>query len=919
MFTVRIPNSFVQSFDSAVLRPLSFWLPGLRQRTLHQTANHTMKVPGRFDNPSQYYAHFKQQTLDEAAHIASEAFDAMIRARAGRFPGTRNARDARGWLPIELVRDVSLLSVREFSPDGIATLYWKPSPSPSSLPAKFPKSTTYAKLSRASTVLGICFCSSGEEDTKIRKEERATKRKCSETRYIVGLCQPASGRSRLEKDGNTDERLLSRIPGNCIRTAVFVGKTKAAKDAMVSILKSIQKPCQSRILDSLVTLRRQFMLCQWAPKPQFIMELLGAPMATRTIFVEEEKAEEKSVDQLESKNENEERKVQREHDNRLSHDEEEGGAKPHQRDSAIDHKTAIEILEQSTLNPSQKRAIRTFLEPCQQKRIHLVQGPPGSGKTKTIVELLKLLIAMGTRVLVCAPSNKAVQVVCTAVRKDLGVGGPAKLKIIGVEEEIEDCLLDIFVHKLASRFKERLLAIRNKIESMLKDKDSLKRLFCTKEDVDNVIRIGHTSSCRFAAEDLKSSFTDPIQTWSLIRTEMENTSPSVFSHILRHSFDIVSRRVREFYFVFSHMKEVENKSENIPNVSLWPCERVHRFEEIVQGLVDSMDASIQELEQKLVKEQHTSARFEIESLNTADIVFSTLATAGRSILKRMEPVEVVIIDEASAALETESLLALYARPSRCLFVGDPKQLCATVSSPTAKARRFDRSLMTRLIEDCGHSYELLDTQYRMHPEISRFPRRQYYGDRLKDSLSVLNRGSDLQLHHRCLGPYSFIDVKSEKETRTLRGSVANEGEAILAISVVKFYLKMISPKEIVVIAMYSAQVKRIRSLMQRNGMRNVKVCSVDAFQGSEADVVVLSLVRSNRAKSIGFLRDSRRLNVAMTRARHALIILGNASTLSEPEETDLRLLVEDAQQRGRFFDELTLRKQVSLHCEAKKL
>jgi len=305
-------------------------------------------------------------------------------------------------------------------------------------------------------------------------------------------------------------------------------------------------------------------------------------------------------------------------------------------------------------------------------------------------------------------------------------------------------------------------------------------------------------------------------------------------------------------------------------------------------------------------------------------------------VRLLTPVDALVIDEASAALETESLMGLHSRPSRCFIVGDQKQLTAMVSSPDATRKGLSKSLMTRLIEDCHHPYMMLDTQYRMHPAISRFPSSRYYNSLLKDGENVKGSGWSLNVAHPVLGPLAFVNVRHGQEFRSDRGSFTNEMEGDLAVRIAshvnqnpnRFKRKCAS---LAIISMYSAQVRSIQRklsfLRQRstNQMRkerrkrqeaasnsgeslnkwwlDVTVCSVDSFQGSEADFVILSLVRANKEKRVGFLADSRRLNVALTRARRSLVILANADTFEQQNSApDVRLLLEASRSRGCLFD-----------------
>ena len=303
-----------------------------------------------------------------------------------------------------------------------------------------------------------------------------------------------------------------------------------------------------------------------------------------------------------------------------------------------------------------------------------------------------------------------------------------------------------------------------------------------------------------------------------------------------------------------------------------------------------------------------------ELLASAVIVFCTLNTAGSALMKRNRKFDDWIVDEAAAATEPELLIPLHLNPLRLLVVGDPKQLPASVSSPVSEQWGLGRSLHERLTVDLGRSQTMLDVQYRMKPEIAEFPSQQFYNGRLANGENVkdTNYGSFLDFHKPLVEfvngafrdvageanvfdgksssgdllettpPFCFFQVNG-KEQQSHTGSSYNTEEAVALVTLLKIIRSRhqqgrgehplwCSPDKIRVITFYSAQVVIIRQMLLREGLQGVLVATVDSSQGCEADVVVLSFVRTNNA---GFLKDDRRLNVALTRARHKLFCLGN--------------------------------------------
>lgn len=263
--------------------------------------------------------------------------------------------------------------------------------------------------------------------------------------------------------------------------------------------------------------------------------------------------------------------------------------------------------------------------------------------------------------------------------------------------------------------------------------------------------------------------------------------------------------------------------------------------------------------------------------------------------------DVLIVDEAAQAMEAETLVPLQCAPKQCLLVGDPQQLPALVTDPLAHRLLLGRSLMERLMYRAELPYRMLDEQYRMHPEISRFPSRRYYKGELKDDASV--RGRDVyDAVAGCapwIRPYLLLDVAQGREQQS-RGSCCNAEEARMVPALLDVLARgLCVGRQVVVITFYAAQVSGIRRALGRR-YREVPVHTVDSYQGSEADVVIVSFVRANARHRVGFLKDYRRMNVAITRARACLLLLGHAETLGNCPVEDLSALVADARERGRI-------------------
>lgn len=303
-------------------------------------------------------------------------------------------------------------------------------------------------------------------------------------------------------------------------------------------------------------------------------------------------------------------------------------------------------------------------------------------------------------------------------------------------------------------------------------------------------------------------------------------------------------------------------------------------------------------------------RMRIALLDEAHLVCSTLSFAGASVFYRLsKKFDVVVIDEAAQAVEPSTLVPLVMGCKQVYLVGDPVQLPATVLSGRAVEHHYDMSMFKRL-QIAGYPVHILNTQYRMHPDISRFPSDEFYGGKLLDGESV--RRETVRPWHelRCFGPFAFYDVIGKEETPEGSASMVNKAEAELVLCL---YIHLVQQEPaiktkplVAVISPYKAQVKLLRDLFTKalgeEGVKNVDINTIDGFQGREKDITLFSCVRSslpNQRRSIGFVADERRINVGLTRARCALLIIGNARSLASDEHWGN--LVRGALQRGAMY------------------
>jgi len=269
-------------------------------------------------------------------------------------------------------------------------------------------------------------------------------------------------------------------------------------------------------------------------------------------------------------------------------------------------------------------------------------------------------------------------------------------------------------------------------------------------------------------------------------------------------------------------------------------------------------------------------------LSRAQVVCATLSSLDSNVIAQ-EEFDLALVDEATQAIEPLTLIA-FLRAPKVILAGDHKQLPPTVLSLEAAKRGLSRSLFERLLEDHGEGVKrMLAEQYRMHERIMSFPSREMYGGGLRAHPSVAGRtlaevlppGTELDAP-----PVLFLDTAGkgfEDEKAETSDSRVNKGEAALVAARAKELLACgLAPTELAVIAPYSAQAALLRQLITEPG---VEIDTVDAFQGREKDAILLSLTRSNPDGQIGFLSDLRRMNVAITRPRRHLFVVGDSATL----------------------------------------
>ncbi|RLN74374.1 hypothetical protein BBJ28_00019276 [Nothophytophthora sp. Chile5] len=448
----------------------------------------------------------------------------------------------------------------------------------------------------------------------------------------------------------------------------------------------------------------------------------------------------------------------------------------------------------SGLNASQVEAIRFALA---SKDLALIHGPPGTGKTTTVVEfILQAVSKFGLKVLVCAPSNIAV-----------------------------DNVLD----KLASTI------------STLSTLDRKLRL----------TRVGHPAR--------------------------------VLPQILKYCLDAKIESAEGTEIVKDIRKEMAGMQTKLQRTR----DKSVRFQ--LRRELKTNRKEIRVREQKVVG----------EVVKHSDVVFATNVGAASKLLKDVT-FDLVVIDEAAQALEASCWVPIL-KAKRCVLAGDHLQLPPTIKSKAAAAKGLAITLFDRLTSfpSTQSIVKMLKIQYRMHEDISNWSSRAMYQNELESFEGVAKRKLHELPHVSISEDDELLDAtlllldtagceleedkdddEGGKKAGMLKLSKSNEGEARVVARHVRALLEAgLKQEEVAVITPYNKQVQALKALLLES-FPKLEIRSVDGFQGCEKEAVVMSLVRSNAAKQVGFLADDRRMNVAITRAKRHVAVVCDTETIS---------------------------------------
>ncbi|XP_061347141.1 helicase SEN1-like [Gastrolobium bilobum] len=631
-------------------------------------------------------------------------------------------------------------------------------------------------------------------------------------------------------------------------------------------------------------------------------------------------------------------------------------------------------IRDQSLNESQKDAVLNCvsMSKCHHNdTIKLIWGPPGTGKTKTVASMLFSLLKLKNRTLTCAPTNTAVVTVAVRLHgmvKDslefdkygLGdivlFGNSSRMKI-GCHPGLEDIFLDFRVDHLFKCFSPftgwkhhlesviRLLTdpvneyarynVNEEEEDLMSLEEFAKRSCSELEHAYRSYKQRETEKSRYPMtleQFVKLKFDYILEQYDMYKHDKKKRNVTM-EQFVKQNFSFIKLLMRTLYThlptSFISIMVVKNMLRALDLLnSLEISMRRTKFKrdlhecEDEQCFLDCFGWSSLEREECLstlssfslsISLPNLSSKAEISKfcLMNACLVFCTASSSSKLYTEGMTQVQFLVIDEAAQLKECESTIPLLLPGLRhCILIGDEKQLPALVKSKIADKAEFGRSLFERLVS-LGYEKHMLNVQYRMHPSISSFPSKEFYGEQLSDAPIVreifYNKGF---LKGEMYSSYSFINISKGKEQFNRGNSSKNliEAAAISHIigSLKKEFMRTREKVSIGIISPYKAQVYEIQEKVKHYSSVSdpdfsVSVRSVDGFQGAEEDIIIISTVRSNGSGKVGFLSNRRRTNVALTRARYCLWIIGNASTLSNSDSVWGKVVL-DAKKRDCFHN-----------------
>lgn len=500
------------------------------------------------------------------------------------------------------------------------------------------------------------------------------------------------------------------------------------------------------------------------------------------------------------------------------------------------------------LNRSQAQAVYGSLNT--RGGFSLIQGPPGTGKTSTIVSIIRELLESGSRPLMfCAPSNAAVDELTKRLKKHfLDEKLDYKILRIGRPENVHTEVAHLTLGGMISASS---------------DQEATKKAEC----------------------DALTLILRPLE------KEMD---------ILYKSKDSLFNKLN---LLFKSSGSTVQDSINSTKSKLTT----------VKKDIDGLRSQVMELRTKiwLIRNQIKTNRAQriAKILKQSDVFCCTLSGSASTDVQRCGRLfPTVIIDEAGQCTEPSVLIPLQYRCTKVILVGDPKQLPPTVLSTEAGNFDYDKSLFVRMLKAHPDAMHILDTQYRMHTNISLFPRAIFYDNVLKDAPGMELKTARKWHSTEHLPPYMFFNVEGKHKFGD-NHSFYNTAEIQFANKLVSAVLKCVGAGkklDIGIVSPYKQQVEKLRHHFEQRydtgkETMTLEIQTVDSLQGREKDIIFMSCVRAHpTAQTVGFLADVRRMNVAITRAKASLWIIGNADTLVSNEKWES--LLRNANERNVYYE-----------------
>lgn len=321
-----------------------------------------------------------------------------------------------------------------------------------------------------------------------------------------------------------------------------------------------------------------------------------------------------------------------------------------------------------------------------------------------------------------------------------------------------------------------------------------------------------------------------------------------------------------------------------------------------------LDLQREQLQVKARKRDIERRKAQTTIMRQAQVICATLSGSAHNALSSLQMrFDTVIIDEAAQCIELSALIPLKYGCKQCIMVGDPNQLPPTVLSQHAASLKYEQSLFVRMFNQNPDRVHMLNVQFRMHPDIAEFPSREFYDSKLLTGNTNLERTTKDWHSSSVFTPYRFFDVKGSQERSEKTQSLFNRNEAQTAFQIYSAVEKMLGHKAIAgkvgIISPYKQQVNLLKKVFETQlgslALKDIDFNTIDGFQGQEKDIIMISCVRAEQdAHGVGFLSDTRRMNVAITRAKSALWVLGNESSLVKSPVW--RRLIQDAKDRNMY-------------------